>query len=118
MGSLRNELQLPAQFASTGSIEEEDDEDEDIMLMGTTPQVILTSSGNFWQCYNVPCSSVASVTRPFKIYKDLILRASHSCNSKQEMQPRPVNPVPRFETTPVPAFRQHTWTSGQMISHD
>ena len=62
MGSLRNELQLPAQFASTGSIEEEDDEDEDIMLMGTTPQVILTSSGNFWQCYNVPCSSVASVT--------------------------------------------------------
>ncbi len=43
MGSLRSELQLPAQFASTGSIEEEDDEDEDIMLMGTTPQVIATS---------------------------------------------------------------------------
>lgn len=39
MGSLRNDLQLPAHFASTGSIEEEDDEDEDIMLMGTTPQV-------------------------------------------------------------------------------
>ncbi|EIE20033.1 hypothetical protein COCSUDRAFT_54526 [Coccomyxa subellipsoidea C-169] len=34
------------------------------------------------------------------------------------MQPRPLNPVPRFETTPVPAFRQHTWTSGQMIAHN
>ena len=42
MGSLRNELQIPQQFASATSIEEEDDDDdeEDIMLMGTTPQVV------------------------------------------------------------------------------
>jgi hypothetical protein len=47
MGSLRTDLQLPAHFASTGSIEEEDDEDEDIMLMGTTPQVLLMQ--DLWQ---------------------------------------------------------------------
>ena len=64
MGSLRTDLQLPAHFASTGSIEEEDDEDEDIMLMGTTPQVLLMQD-----LCKVPCffACIESTTAARKV---------------------------------------------------
>ena len=58
MGSLRQELQLPHHFIMGGS---DLDLDEDIMMLGSTPQVDLQPVGTFgyrhacWDFWLLPC---------------------------------------------------------------